>query len=107
MEHLNIPAEFKFMGRTWQVKPGTVQELGTDLGQCRQDEYTIYLSPGYPDQRVIATLFHELVHVWETELNLHLTEDQVDSISVAMTHWFKENPEFIPLLVDDLEFEQQ
>lgn len=97
---VDIPKTFRFMGQTWRVEPGSTRDIGQDLGQCNRDTCTIYLNPDYPTQVIVQTFFHELVHCWETVLNQHLTEDQVDNISMALFHWFRENPEFIPLLVN-------
>lgn len=96
-----IPGEFRFMSQQWQIKPGTAKDITTDLGQCNLDERTIYLSPNYPEEVVLDTLFHEIFHAFELVLNQHLTEDQVDNMSRAMTHFFRENPEFMNLLIDE------
>lgn len=97
---IDIPDNFEFMAQRWQIKPGTALNLATDLGQCDRDNLTIWLSNNYPSDVIKQTLFHELVHCWETVLNLHLTEDQVDNLSVAMLHFFSTNPEFIALLIN-------
>jgi len=95
-----IPGEFRFMSQQWTIKPGTARDITTDLGQCNLDERTIYLSPNYPEEVVVDTLFHEIFHAFELVLNQHLTEDQVDTMSRAMTHFFRENPEFMNLLIE-------
>lgn len=97
---IDIPNSFSFMNQTWQIKPGTTRELGQDLGQCNRDEQTIYINPAYPTQTIIQTLFHEIVHSWEITLNMHLTEDQVDNLATSMIHWFKSNPEFMAVLLE-------
>lgn len=100
---LDIPDEFSFMNQQWQIVKATSRDIGEDLGQCQRDEQRIYINPAYPAQTIVQTLFHEIVHCWEMTLNMHLTEDQVDNLATAMIHWFRENPEFIPVLlgVDD------
>jgi len=103
---IDIPNTFQFMGQTWQIKPGTTRDLGQDLGICNRDEMTIYINPAYPTQTIVQTLFHEIVHSWEITLNMHLTEDQVDNLATSMIHWFKSNPEFIPVLIQDEDIEE-
>lgn len=96
-----IPAGFEFMSQQWRIQPGNAKDIDTDLGQCNRDERTIYLSPNYTEEVIIDTLFHEIFHAFELVLNQHLTEDQVDTMSRAMTHFFKTNPDFMDLLRED------
>jgi hypothetical protein len=104
---VDIPETFEFMTQRWTIEPGSSRDIGNDLGQCNRDELCIYLAPNYPTDVIVQTLFHELVHCWEVVLNMHLTEDQVDNLSVAMLHFFRTNPEFITLLVDREELEEE
>lgn len=96
-----IPGTFKFMSQTWRILPGTAKDIGNDLGQCQADDKVIYLSPNYTEDTVIETLFHEIFHCFEVTLNQHLTEDQVDTMSKAFVHFFKENQDFAKLFITE------
>ena len=57
-------------------------------------ERKIYITHGMRPDAAEETLFHELVHMVETHLNIPLEEEHVSQLSMGIYHLIKENKLF-------------
>ena len=95
---MKIPDQFEFMSQQWRIRSASSKELTDCLGLCDPSTNTIILDTDRPDAVLLQTMFHEIIHAWEMTLAQCLTEQQVDTMSTSMIHFFKQNPEFRELL---------
>jgi hypothetical protein len=95
---MHLPQQIEFMSQKWSIRTARYKELDNCLGQCDPTTNTIIIDPDLPDDVMLQTLFHEIIHSWEITLCQNLTEQQVDVLSTAMIHCFKQNPELLLLL---------
>ena len=70
----NIPYKIRFV--VGEFKDGNV-------GQVRFFDYEILIRKGLQKEEEISTVFHEWLHVWNRDLDLGLTEDQICGIESA------------------------
>lgn len=94
--------EINFMSQLWTVRAAKPKELDNCLGQCDPTTNTIIVDPDLPPSVMLQTLGHELVHLIEQTMNLHLTEQQVDCIASGAIHLLKTNPELLKIYEDKL-----
>lgn len=96
-----LPIEFQFLNQTWQIRADLQRDIGDDLGQCRRDQHEIIINPCQTEQSMTQTIIHELIHSFETTLDLAMTERQVDLIAVSLIHCLRTNPELIAIILGD------
>jgi hypothetical protein len=65
------------------------------------DLFEIIINPIQNNESITHTLWHEIVHSWETKLDLQLTERQTDLIALSMIHFFRQNPQLIEYLLKE------
>ena len=90
------------MSQTWTIRSARYKELNDSMGHCDAMSNTILLDPDLPKDVMLATLAHELVHLIEITMNLHLTEQQVDCLGIGIIHLLKENPEILNLYTTEV-----
>jgi hypothetical protein len=98
--------DLEFMSQLWKIRAAEPRELNGDLGQCDPTTNTIIIDPNLPASVMLQTLTHEWVHLIELTMNLHLTEQQVDSMAAGILHLLSTNPELLALYQQRLEEEQ-
>lgn len=103
--NMNMNMEIEFMSQLWTIRAAKPKELIDCLGQCDPGTNTIIIDPDLPASVMLQTLGHEIVHLIEQTMNLHLTEQQVDCIASGAIHLLKTNPELLKLYEDKLENE--
>jgi hypothetical protein len=94
---MQIPTGFTFMSQQWQIRTAGAKELHESMGLCDPMTNTIILDPDLPEDVLLQTLTHELVHCLEITLNQCLTEQQVDTMAAGILHLFKANPQILAL----------
>lgn len=90
--------QINFMSQKWTVRPAVHKELVDCVGLCDPLTNTIILDRTLVPDVYMQTLMHELTHVVEMTLQLHLTEQQVDCIASGWLHMLRSNPELIKLI---------
>lgn len=92
------------MSQIWSVRAAMPRELPEDtLGLCDPRQNTITIQPDLPASVLLQTFAHELVHLIEMTMQLHLTETQVDSLGTGIVHLLAENPDLIELFATELD----
>jgi hypothetical protein len=104
---MQIPEEFEFMNQKWQIQQQHTKQLSDDMGQCDPNTTTITIDPTLNTSMMQQTLWHELVHCFEITLQLDLPDRTVDLLALSLIHFFKTNPDFLTLLVEDTEHDYQ
>jgi hypothetical protein len=99
----SIPDEFQFMNQRWRIQQLQTKQLGEDMGECDPMTTTITLDPSLNATMMQQTLWHELVHCWEITLQLDLPERTVDLLALSLIHFFRTNPRFVDVILEDLE----
>jgi hypothetical protein len=95
------------MSQTWNIRAAGPKELVDCLGQCDPGTNTIILDANLPTDVRLQTLTHELFHCMEMTLNQCLTEQQVDTLSTAVIHLFRSNPDLLNLYRTDRDQEEE
>ena len=86
---MKIPKRVKILGQIYTV--GYQSEMQDDMGECDYQNNTITLLSGMPEEKMMQTFLHEIVHAIDFTMNLNLKENQVDNMSVALYQILKEN----------------
>ena len=86
------------MSQTWTIRDAEPRELTDCLGLCDPKTNTIIIDPELTGSPRLATIFHEIVHIWEMTMHQCLTEQQVDTMATAMLHCLRENPVLIRMI---------
>lgn len=99
-----IPKQITFMNQTWTIRSAQNKELDNCIGHCDPEKNEILLDPTLTKDVLLATLFHELIHLIEITLHQHLTESQVDVMATGIVHLLKSNPQLTALLQTKQEY---
>lgn len=98
---LHLPMKFDLFSQTWTIRAAQQGEIDTDLGQCRPDQLEILINPNQSSESQLHTLWHEILHAFEQKMQLSMTEQQVDVLSLCIMHFFRTNSQFTDLLFKD------
>jgi hypothetical protein len=61
------------------------------LGECHHEPPIILLKSKQSEKEVFSTLIHELVHVFDFEYDINLTETQVQKLEKAVIRFLNKN----------------
>lgn len=72
----------KIRGQRWRLR--FVANLGDAEGLCRKDERIIRIALGYPDERTMDSIIHEVLHAALWDLDEEAVEETANAISFAL-----------------------
>lgn len=89
------PAKVKVIGKTYAVRyvTGSPLEEG-DTGECDYDAAIISIRDGIESQLERSSLLHEVLHALDDQLNLRLTEKQIEGLENGLFQIAVDNPRF-------------
>ena len=77
--------------------PSTWAESG--MGRCHLPKLEILINNSMPPDIQGSTLIHELIHMIADMNSVKITEQQVDTISLGVYSFIKENPKMIDSII--------
>lgn len=87
---MKLPKTIRVLGHTFFVRE---MENGMPLdGQYHPAEQTIFIRKGMSDDETRDALWHEIVHVIDSHLDLDLSHQTMIAISAAQFAVMKDNP---------------
>jgi hypothetical protein len=72
----------KIRGQRWRLR--FVPNLGDAEGLCDKDQRTIKIALGYPEDRTLDSVVHELLHAALWDLDEECVHDTANAISAAL-----------------------
>jgi hypothetical protein len=83
---MKIPESINICGITYRVIWRSDKDMHNNIGETRYNESEIWLNEKYQkyDERMAQVFLHECTHAVSEELNLNLTEDQVNNLAVGL-----------------------
>ncbi len=84
-----VPTTIKFMSKRWTVK---FKKIKKEFGLCDHRKLRISLMEDQPEEHMLDTLMHELVHALDYEMGIGLKEKQVAKLGTGLAHLLCENP---------------
>lgn len=90
-----LPKTLKIIGKTWLIKEAASEF--PDQGQCNRDKLTITVATYFPDENVMDTLLHEVIHAIDYSMATRMTEEQVAALATGLFAVFRDNPGLMEL----------
>ena len=72
----------KIRGQRWRLR--FVTNLGECEGLCLKDQRLIRIALGYPDERTLDSIVHEILHAALWDLDEEAVEETANAISAAL-----------------------
>ena len=85
-----LPTSVSFMGKTWKISEETMKK---EFGKCYHRDLKITLRKNQPQDHLLDTVMHELVHMIDLEMAIGLKEKQVARLGTGLAHTLKTNPQ--------------
>ena len=81
-----IPDKLNICGVNYNVIWRSDKDMHNNIGETRYNDCEIWLNDKYRhiEERITQVFLHECVHAVSEELNLNLTEDQVNNLAVGL-----------------------
>lgn len=73
----------RIRGQRWRLR--FVNNLGNCEGICEKPTRTIRIARGYPEERILDSIVHELIHAALWDLDEEAVLETANAISAALT----------------------
>ncbi len=101
---MTCPSTVWINGKLWTIRERLdLYRNDEEFGNCVYHLLKIELDETQPDQHKRDSLWHEILHGIEHELNLKLTEKQVRQIASMQIAIMRDNPELMRYLLAQTE----
>jgi len=93
---MKLPKSFRLFGKPWTIKRRKLKESGN----CCHYKAEVQLDPRKTSSgQIKTTLLHEVVHAIEGDMDIKISEKDVNRISVGLYAWMKDNPKVVKWLL--------
>ena len=86
---MKIPSQVIILGQPFDIIMKPQAEMEDELGCCQVTYNTIFLRQDMKDEKMGEVLLHEIIHAVGENLNLDLTENQVNNLAVGLYPIFR------------------
>ena len=88
---MKIPKTLNICGQKFKVGMKSDRQMKDAIGLCYAHKNIMYLQDDLPKDKMGETLIHEVIHAIEQQMNLKMTENQVNNLALGLYQFLKEN----------------
>ena len=88
---MKIPQTVHILGQDFTIEFIKDRKKLDYVGRCYPNANKIELVEDLPDDKLFQTYLHEVLHAIDINLNMGLKHKQIDTLSVALYQFLKDN----------------
>lgn len=88
---MKIPQRVQILGQEFKIEFIKDSKKTDFVGRCFPNANKIQLVEDLPDDKLFQTYLHEVLHAIDINLNMGLKHKQIDTLSVALYQFIKDN----------------